>query len=289
MGISGGILAATVESAVVAVTDSYNVGQISGGTSGGIFGMVSPIDPSKAENEINVTNCYFLTSAGGNNGYGTGMTADAMKTEEFKNQIDQSAHVFVMDDGTNNGYPIHALLGCVLMPATDVSSVSAKLSAWIHQGNIQLTRAYFYYSAIDASEMTEIEVATDGYVEVVLEDLQEETEYQYGISLVFEDGSWMDSGLMFFTTEYDGVEEDGPSMGSGTLIIYPNPVSETLHIQCFELEEVQVFNALGQQVLSVQGKGNELSIDMAALPTGVYFVAVTNEDGRKCVRKVVKE
>ncbi|MBO6024981.1 MAG: T9SS type A sorting domain-containing protein [Bacteroidales bacterium] len=289
MGISGGILAATVESAAVAVTDSYNVGQISGGTSGGIFGMVSPIDPSKAENEIHVTNCYFLTSAGGNNGYGTGMTADAMKTEEFKNQIDQSAHVFVMDDGTNNGYPIHALLGCVLMPASDVTSISAKLSAWIHQGNIQLERAYFYYSAIDAGEMTEIEVATDGYVEVVLEDLQEETGYQYGISLVFEDGSWMDSGLMFFTTEYDGVEEDGPSMGSGTLIIYPNPVSETLHIQCFELEEVQVFNALGQQVLSVQGKGNELSIDMAALPAGVYFVAVTNEDGRKCVRKVVKE
>jgi hypothetical protein len=45
----------------------------------------------------------------------------------------------------------------------------------------------------------------------------------------------------------------------------------------------------GQQVLSVQGKGNELRIDMAALPAGVYFVTVTNEEGQKCVRKVVKE
>ena len=187
------------------VYSCYNVGQISGGTSGGIFGMISPIDPTKAENAVQVTNSYFLTSAGGNNGYGTGMTADEMKTEEFKNQIDQSAHVFVMDDGTNNGYPIHSLLGCVLMPATDVSSISAKLSAWIHQGNIQLARAYFYYAAIDAGEFTEVEVATDGYVEVILEDLQEETEYQYGLSLVFEDSSWMDCGIMFFTTEYDGV------------------------------------------------------------------------------------
>jgi len=42
-------------------------------------------------------------------------------------------------------------------------------------------------------------------------------------------------------------------------------------------------------VLSVQGEGNELRIDMAALPAGVYFVNVTNEEGRKCVRKVVKE
>ena len=46
---------------------------------------------------------------------------------------------------------------------------------------------------------------------------------------------------------------------------------------------------LGQQVLSVQGSGNELYVDMAALPAGVYFVAVTNEEGRKCVQKVVRD
>jgi hypothetical protein len=39
----------------------------------------------------------------------------------------------------------------------------------------------------------------------------------------------------------------------------------------------------------VQGKGNELHIDMTALPAGVYFVTVTDEEGRKCVRKVMKE
>jgi hypothetical protein len=42
-------------------------------------------------------------------------------------------------------------------------------------------------------------------------------------------------------------------------------------------------------VLSVQGEGNEFRIDMAALPAGVYFANVTDKEGRRCVRKVVKE
>ena len=46
---------------------------------------------------------------------------------------------------------------------------------------------------------------------------------------------------------------------------------------------------LGQQVLSVQGSGNEMQINMSALPAGIYFVAVTNEEGRRCVQKVVRE
>ena len=206
------------------------------------------------------------------------MTADEMKTEEFKNQIDQSTHTFVMDDGTNNGYPIHALLGCVLMPATDVSSISAKLSAWIHQGNIQLARAYFYYSVLDSGEMTEVELATDGYVEVILEDLQEETEYQYGLSLVFEDGSWMDSGLMFFTTEYDGVEE-----AAQTLMVYPNPVSEVLYVQGLEPTKVQVFNMLGQQVKTFE---NATEINVSDWAEGLYVLRITTTDGKAFERKV---
>ena len=40
---------------------------------------------------------------------------------------------------------------------------------------------------------------------------------------------------------------------------------------------------------TVQGKGETLQIDIANLPAGVYFINITDEEGRKCVRKVVKE
>ena len=279
MGISGGILGATVESADVWVYSCYNVGQISGGTSGGIFGMVSPIDPGRAENAIEVSNCYFLISAGGNNGYGTGMTANEMQTEQFKNQIDQSTHTFVMDNGTNNGYPIHGLLGSILMPASDITCHSAKLSTWIHQGNIQLARAYFYYSVWDTGEYIEVDVATDGYVEVVIEDLQENTDYIYGRCLVFDNGSIMDSGPRYFTTGFDAIDET-----SHRVMVYPNPVSDVLHIEGFELKEVQVFNALGQKVMTLE---NTMEIDVSDWAEGVYVLCITTADGTLCQKKLM--
>lgn len=86
--------------------------------------------------------------------------------------------------------------------------------------------------------------------------------------------------------DWDGVnEKDSAPIAS----VHPNPTTGLVTITGENLRQAEVINAIGQQVLSVQGKGNELSIDMAALPAGVYFVAVTNEDGKKCVRKVVKE
>lgn len=279
MGISGGILGATVESADIFVYSCYNVGQVSGGTSGGIFGMVSPIDPTKAENAIEVSNCFFLTSAGGNNGYGTGMTTDEMQTEQFKNQIDQSTHTFVMDNGTNNGYPIHGLLGSILMPASDITCHSAKLSTWIHQGNIQLARAYFYYSVWDTGEYIEVDVATDGYVEVVIEDLQENTDYIYGRCLVFDNGSIMDSGPRYFTTGFDAIDET-----SHRVMVYPNPVSDVLHIQGLEPVMVQAFNALGQKVKTLE---NTNQINVSSWAEGTYLLRITAADGTVFERKVL--
>ena len=71
--------------------------------------------------------------------------------------------------------------------------------------------------------------------------------------------------------------------------IHPNPTSGTITIMGKNLQQAEVVNLLGQPVLSVQGEDDELRIDMTALPAGVYFVNVTDSEGRKCVQKVVKE
>ncbi len=69
----------------------------------------------------------------------------------------------------------------------------------------------------------------------------------------------------------------------------PNPTTGLVTIAGENLRQAEVVNMLGQKILSVQGEGNELRIDMGALPAGVYIVNVTDEEGWKCVRKVVKE
>ena len=88
-----------------------------------------------------------------------------------------------------------------------------------------------------------------------------------------------------------GIDENGSSMYSGAFDanIVPNPTTGMVSITGENLRQAEVLNVLGQQMLSVQGEGNELHINIIALPAGVYFINVTDEEGRKCVRKVVKE
>ncbi len=55
------------------------------------------------------------------------------------------------------------------------------------------------------------------------------------------------------------------------------------------LKHAEAFNTLRQKVLNAKGESNKLCIDMTKPPTGIYFVTVTNEEGRKCVKKAVKQ
>ena len=93
--------------------------------------------------------------------------------------------------------------------------------------------------------------------------------------------------LRWGQTTMTGIEEDNETNSFVTL--HPNPTTDYVTIKGENLRQAEAVNMLGQKVLNAQGKGNELQIDMTALPAGVYFVTVTDNEGRKCVRKVVKE
>ena len=88
-------------------------------------------------------------------------------------------------------------------------------------------------------------------------------------------------------TQLFDIEENGDSSTFAT--VHPNPTTSMVTVTGENLRQAEVFNMLGQQVLSIKGEGDELHIDMTALYAGVYFVNVTNESGKKCVRKVVKK
>ena len=96
-----------------------------------------------------------------------------------------------------------------------------------------------------------------------------------------------DYPLRWGQTTMTGIVESNESNSFAS--IHPNPTTGMVVIAGENLHQAEVFNTLGQQVLSVQGSGNELYINMSAFPAGIYFVAVTNEEGRKCVQKVVRD
>ena len=83
---------------------------------------------------------------------------------------------------------------------------------------------------------------------------------------------------------YDGVVEEKESV-----FAFPNPANDRVIIEGIEAAEVQIYNAIGQCVASATGKGEPFTIDISNLPSGVYFINITDGEGRKCVKKVVKE
>lgn len=77
------------------------------------------------------------------------------------------------------------------------------------------------------------------------------------------------------------------------LNIFPNPTNSTINIQLqggAGIDEVKLYNALGQQVLAEKaGQDKLLSLDVAQLPKGVYLAKVTDKSGKAFYGKEVVE
>lgn len=71
--------------------------------------------------------------------------------------------------------------------------------------------------------------------------------------------------------------------------LHPNPTTGLVTITGQDLKTAEVFNTLGQQVATATGEGELFTVDISQLPAGIYFINITNSEGRKCVSKVVKE
>ena len=71
--------------------------------------------------------------------------------------------------------------------------------------------------------------------------------------------------------------------------LHPNPTTGLVTITGKDLKSAEVINALGQRVATATGESERIQIDLSGLPAGVYFVNISDAEGRKCVRKVMKE
>ena len=84
-------------------------------------------------------------------------------------------------------------------------------------------------------------------------------------------------------------DDIGENEATAFAILYPNPATGFVNITGKDLKRAEVFNTLGQCVATVKGQGEQLTVDISNLPAGVYFVNITDGEGCKCVRKVIKE
>ena len=88
-------------------------------------------------------------------------------------------------------------------------------------------------------------------------------------------------------TDFTWTVDENAATAFATL--HPNPTNGLVTITGKDLRTAKVINTLGQCVATIKGDGEQLTLDISNLPAGVYFVNITDGEGRKCVRKVVKE
>jgi len=70
---------------------------------------------------------------------------------------------------------------------------------------------------------------------------------------------------------------------NSTLNIYPNPTTGMLHLEFSDVSdgavEIELFNIVGERVLSKSSKSNDLLVDLSKFNTGVYFLKAITSDG----------
>ncbi|MBR4468864.1 MAG: choice-of-anchor J domain-containing protein [Bacteroidales bacterium] len=109
---------------------------------------------------------------------------------------------------------------------------------------------------------------------------------------------WVENELVFkygdedcdaIYDELHGIEENGPSTGSGTLTVYPNPTNgvlfvETRLIASLPDQTYRITNLMGQTVLSGNINADNQQINVSSLPQGMYFITFASETRKFVVR-----
>lgn len=97
------------------------------------------------------------------------------------------------------------------------------------------------------------------------------------------DGS---GGIFKYNGTFVNVEEMDAEQN---ITCFPNPTNSLLQVQAKEqIKEVRILNFIGQMVNRIQGSNSYMTIDMASLKRGVYFVEVKTLSAQHSV-KVIKQ
>ena len=107
--------------------------------------------------------------------------------------------------------------------------------------------------------------------------------------LVFKPG---DEDCDAIYDELHGIEEEGPSTGSGTagtFTVYPNPTNGVLFVETRRATSLpdqtyRITNLMGQTLLTGQFTAETLQINVSSLPQGMYFITFAGETQKFVVR-----
>jgi hypothetical protein len=146
---------------------------------------------------------------------------------------------------------------------------------------------YFDYGFDMAYDLTSDISNIAGFM-LFWEDLSGEFEEELGVynkmlQLTLKEDEEEDIVFDCYYSSTDGINETNDI----SLLLYPNPATETLYLNADGLRQVEIFNLEGKMVVSQNS--NLEAINVSPLAKGVYLLKATFDDGIKAVQKFVKK
>lgn len=159
------------------ITNCYNTGAVSSSYSSYCGGIVG------GEDNGTVTNCYYLNTCGGNNNNGgQPMSADAMKTEEFVNNLNGDSETWTLDSyNVNQGYPIFSgvlYVNATTLSATTITQTHATLNGRVYTTGSIASSGFEYKETTDSNYQT-ITFSNGGNISHTLSGLVPDRQYVY--------------------------------------------------------------------------------------------------------------
>ncbi|MGN1265423.1 MAG: T9SS type A sorting domain-containing protein, partial [Muribaculaceae bacterium] len=106
-----------------------------------------------------------------------------------------------------------------------------------------------------------------------------------------ENGSWVQigSGTQFRFTILTGIE-DVKADAAAEVVVYPNPADDVVYVQSpSAMGSINVFSLSGKQVIVANAEGAQsTSLQVDNLPSGVYVIKITTDEG-VAVRRMIKK
>jgi len=201
-------------------------------------------------------------------------------TFPFSDQLDATnatnndGSIAMCNTTTNDGiwYKVTGNGGDIAISATSVGW-DARLS--VYTGSCGDFTCYATKD-LEGSTATELVVISDSVVGTV-----------YYINIGYYGAGDAPEGLTFVSVVTSVMGVEGNDLNNFTA--YPNPVTSVLNLSYGQnVNNVAVFNLLGQQVITKTVNASESQIDMSTLSAGTYLVKVTADNAVKTI-KVVKQ
>ena len=144
-------------------------------------------------------------------------------------------------------------------------------------GNLQGYNVYRDGAKINEELVTET-AYTDDYV------VPFET-YSYVVEAVYDDGCASESDPIEVTIDYGvGVSENG----NLNVKVYPNPAEGFVNVTAEGLQNITLIDLMGRIVKEQSASQSATVVDLSNLPTGLYFLRVTTDNGVALQRVEVK-